>query len=152
MPASTKLSNSIKALCFLARNRPDPQSSATISRHTGINASKLRRLLSDLAKVGVVSTSKGASGGYTLARDAADIHLQEIYCAVEDRKAFHLNVAALERGEAGDGAAINRYFLDLFAEIQVEIEEKMRHLTLASILETIYPGGAPRAGHLNGRV
>ncbi len=137
MSASTKLSNSTKALCFLATNRPDPQSSATISRHTGINASKLRRLLSDLAKIDVVTTSKGAAGGYILARDPADIHLQEIYCAVEDRKAFHLDVAALANGETGEGAAVNRYFLELFAEIQVEIEEKMRHLTLASILESI---------------
>ncbi|HKJ64788.1 MAG TPA: Rrf2 family transcriptional regulator [Desulfopila sp.] len=134
MSASTKLSNSTKALCFLATNRTEPQSSATISRHTGINASKLRRLLSDLAGIGVVTTSKGAAGGYLLARNPADIHLQEIYCAVEDRKAFHLDVAALAFGETGEGTAINRYFLDLFAEIQVDIEEKMRRLTLASIL------------------
>ena len=137
MSASTKLSNSVKALCFLAQNSPEPQSSATISRHTGVNASKLRKLLSDLAVIGVVSTSKGASGGYVLARKPEEIHLQEIYCAIEDRKAFHLDVTASESKNMGQSAAVNRYFLDLFSEIQVEIENKMENLSLASIVNTL---------------
>lgn len=137
MSASTKLSNSVKALCFLAQNSPEPQSSATISRHTGVNASKLRKLLADLAVIGVVSTSQGASGGYVLARQPEEIHLQEIYCAIEDRKAFHLDVTSSEPRNMGQSAAVNRYFLDLFSEIQVEIENKMENLSLASIIDTI---------------
>lgn len=137
MSASTKLSNSVKALCYLARHSPEPQSSATISRHTGVNASKVRKLFADLAKIGVVSTSKGAAGGYVLARAPEKIHLQEIYCAIEDRKAFHLDVTALARKDSGEAAAVNTYFLELFSEIQVEIEDKMRKLTLASILKNI---------------
>ncbi len=137
MSASTKLSNSVKALCFLARNPLEAQSSATISAATGVNASKLRRLLADLAGIGVVTTTKGATGGYLLARAPAEIHLQEIYCAIEDRKAFHLDVTAMAVGESHDTSTINRYFLNLFAEIQVEIEDKMRNLTLASILASV---------------
>ena len=137
MPASTKLSNSVKALCFLARNPDEAQSSATISAATGVNASKLRRLLADLAGIGVVTTTKGASGGYILARPPEKIHLQEIYCAIEDRKAFHLDVTAMTLGESNDTSTINRYFLDLFAEIQVEIEDKMCNLTLGSILASV---------------
>jgi Rrf2 family transcriptional regulator, iron-sulfur cluster assembly transcription factor len=137
MSASTKLSNSVKALCFLAQNSPEPQSSATISSHTGVNASKLRKLLADLARIGVVSTSKGASGGYILARRPEQVHLQEIYCAIEDRKAFHLDVTATDSEHGGQSAAVNRYFLDLFSEIQVEIENKMANLSLASIIDSI---------------
>ncbi|MDJ0621665.1 MAG: Rrf2 family transcriptional regulator [Desulfocapsaceae bacterium] len=135
MSASTKLSNSVKALCFLARNSSEPQSSATISHHTGVNASKLRKLLADLAKIKVVNTTKGASGGYFLARPPEKIHLQEIYCGIEDRKAFHLDVTHTDLTKSGEAAAVNAYFLKLFSEIQVDIEDKMRTLTLASILE-----------------
>lgn len=135
MSASTKLSNSVKALCFLAKHGSEPQSSATISRHTGVNASKLRKLLADLAKIDVVGTTKGASGGYFLARPPDQIHLQEIYCGIEDRKAFHLNVTTTELTDSSETAAVNIYFLKLFSEIQVDIEDKMRRLTLASILE-----------------
>jgi Rrf2 family protein len=136
MSASTKLSNSVKALCFLAENT-EPQSSATISRHTGVNASKLRKLLADLAVIGVVSTSKGVAGGYVLARPPREIHLQEIYCAIEDRKAFHLDVTAANSGNAGHSATVNRYFLNLFNEIQVEIESKMENISLASIIASV---------------
>lgn len=137
MSASTKLSNSVKALCFLALNSPEPQSSATISRHTGVNASKLRKLLSDLAKIGVVSTSKGATGGYVLARAPEEIHLQEIYCGIEDRKAFHLNVAPAELDNSSNSALLNGYFLNLFSDIQIDIEKKMEGISLASVLQSI---------------
>jgi Rrf2 family protein len=137
MSASTKLSNSVKALCFLAASSPEPQSSKTISANTGVNASKVRKLLSDLAGINVVTTTKGASGGYLLARPPKEIHLQEIYCAIEDRKAFHLDVTAPAGPERADTASVNTYFLDLFGEIQEEIEEKMRNITLESVLEAV---------------
>jgi len=137
MSASTKLSNSVKALCFLAKNMPAPQSSAVISKNTGVNASKLRKLLSELSKTGVVSTSHGAAGGFALAKMPEEIHLQEIYCGIEDRKAFHLNVSELREEEFGETAALNKYFLDLFSDIQVEIEDKMRKITLADIMRQL---------------
>lgn len=137
MSASTKLSNAIKALCFLAEHSPAPQSSATISRHTGVNASKIRKLLSDLARTGIVATIQGAAGGFVLARLPKDIHLQEIYCGIEDRKAFHLNVGRIQSGDLDNAAAVNKYFLHLFEEIQVELEDKMRKITLESILTEV---------------
>ena len=140
MSASTKLSNSVKALCFLAQNRQVPQSSTTISKHTGVNASKIRKLLSDLAKIGIVSTTQGTSGGFILTREPEDIHLQEIYCAIEDRKAFHLDVSLSEKEENTETSVVNRYFLQLFSDIQVEIEEKMCGITLDSILRQISAG------------
>lgn len=137
MSASTKLSNSVKALCYLANHRDNPQSSATISEHTGVNASKIRKLLSELAKIGAVTTSHGSSGGFLLARDPAEIHLQEIYCAIEDRKAFHLDVTENQGELQQDAAAVNGYFLGLFSDIQVEIEEKMKGISLQSILSQL---------------
>jgi DNA-binding IscR family transcriptional regulator len=125
MSASTKLSNSVKALCYLARKSPEPQSSATISRHTG------------LAGIGIITTTQGAAGGFLLARPPAEIDLQEIYCAIEDRKAFHLDVTTLPQDPTPTAAAVNCYFLDLFSEIQVEIEDKMKNISLAAVLDAI---------------
>lgn len=136
MSASTKLSNSVKALCFLAMHSPKPQSSSTISKSTGVNASKIRKLLSDLAKVGIVATSQGSRGGFVLARQPQDIHLQEIYCAIEDRKAFHLDVTKIH-GEKCAAESVNIYFLQLFSDIQVEIEDKMRKISLKNIMENL---------------
>ncbi len=66
-----------------------------------------------------------------------EIHLQEIYCAIEDRKAFYLNVNDDNLEENGRSEKINHFFLDLFSEIQVEIENKMTDITLKSIIDRI---------------
>lgn len=134
MSASTKLSNSVKALCFLAQSGPNPRNSAEISSHTGVNASKLRKLLADLAKESIVKTIQGPSGGFMLGKEPCDIHLQDIYCALEHQKAFHLDVSENPKQEMPQAAMVNLFFLDLFNEIQVEIEDKMKEITLSHIL------------------
>lgn len=137
MSASTKLSTAVKALCCLAENPRIPKTSQQISEYTGVNASKLRRLLSMLAKTGVVVSEKGVSGGFVLNKPADKIHLQEIYCSIEDRKAFYLDVHKFTGHHLSQPVQINNYFLDLFAEIQVDIENKMEKISLQSIMDKL---------------
>jgi len=136
MSASTKLSTSVKALCFLA-TEDKHKNSTEIAQAVGINASKLRRLLSLLGKSGIVKSDSGMLGGFTLNKNPDKIHLQEIYCAIEDRKAFYLNVNQENLRNNNDSKKINILFLDLFSEIQVEIENKMTGITLKSIIDKI---------------
>jgi len=134
MSASTKLSTSVKALCFLAQT-DKPKNSTEIASSIGINASKLRKLLSMLGKAGIVNSDNGMLGGFSLAKKSQDIHLQEIYCAIEDRKAFYLNVNDDNLEANGTSEKINNFFLALFSQIQFEIENKMTGITLKSIIE-----------------
>lgn len=136
MSASTKLSTSVKALCYLAENGK-PRSSTDIANEIGINASKLRKLLSMLGKSGIVKSDSGMLGGFSLAKKPDEIHLQEIYCAIEDRKAFYLNVNNDKLKSNSSSKKVNYFFLDLFSEIQVEIEKKMADITLQSIIDNI---------------
>ena len=137
MSASTKLSTSVKALCFLRQTFPKAASSSEIASVIGVNSSKLRKILSMLVKNGIVESNSGTTGGFSLKKSSADIHLQEIYCAVEDRKAFHLDVRrdSIKRNSLPE--KLNLYFLNLFAEIQVDIEDKMKNITIESIINTI---------------
>jgi Rrf2 family protein len=137
MSASTKLSTSVKALCYLAKTYPDPVTSSEISSAIGINSSKLRMILSMLAKNGIVESNSGTTGGFKLKKKPSEVHLQEIYCAIEDRKAFHLDVRKDSIKKNSLPEKLNFYFLDLFAEVQVEIEDKMKVITLQSILNKI---------------
>jgi Rrf2 family protein len=136
MSASTKLSTSVKALCFLA-SETKPKNSKEIAEEIGINASKLRRLLSLLGKAGIVKSDTGMLGGFMLNKPPDLIHLQEIYCAIEDRKAFYLDVNKDNSSNNLDSKKLNYFFLDLFSEIQVEIENKMTGITLKSIMNNI---------------
>jgi len=136
MSASTKLSTSIKALCFLA-NASSPVKSSEIADNIGVNASKIRMLLSKLCKAGIVKSDSGMLGGFSLIKTPEDIHLQEVYCALEDRKAFYLNVQKFDGNKNSPSTKINLYFLNLFSEIQVEIENKMQNITLKNILDNL---------------
>ena len=136
MSASTKLSTSTKALCFLAI-ADKPKNSAEIAEHIGVNASKLRMLLSKLNKAGVVKSDSGIFGGFSLNKNPDDVHLQEIYCAIEDRKAFYLNVQTAKSQKHSLPENINSFFLDLFSDIQIDIESKMSKINLSSIINKI---------------
>lgn len=135
MSASTKLSTAVKALSYLASVSPEPKNSSDISVSTGINASKLRKLLSFLVKSGIVESVQGTNGGFSLKKKTKDIHLQEIYCAIEDRKAFHLDVNKSKGKGINNNQRLNNFFLDLFANLQVNIEDEMKKITLKSIID-----------------
>jgi len=131
MSASTKLSSSVKAICFLAESYPAPKTSKEIAEKTGINASKLRKLLSLLSKSKIVESNQGTKGGFQLLKSPKDINLQEIYCSIEDRKAFHLDVSDIMGKDESDFLG---YFNNLFSSIQVDIENKMTKISLLSIM------------------
>lgn len=137
MSASTKLSTAVKALHYLSEKSPAPKNSLEISGQTGINASKLRKILSFLVKSGIVESVKGTNGGFILKKNPEKIDLQEIYCAVEDRKAFHLNVNKGKGSESKTNQKINSYFLNLFSDIQIIIEDEMKNITLKNIIDKI---------------
>ena len=137
MSASTKLSTAVKALCVLAQNQNSPKTSTAIANEIGVNASKLRRLFSMLTKSGIVDSAKGIKGGFILNKIPEKIHLQEIYCSIEDRKAFHLDVQEFAGHHLYQPAKLNNYFLDLFSEIQVDIESKMKKISLQSIIDLL---------------
>jgi Rrf2 family protein len=136
MSASTKLSTSVKALSYLAIENK-PKNSNEIADAVGINASKLRRLLSLLGKAGIVKSDTGTLGGFTLNKSPNNIHLQEIYCAIEDRKAFYLNVNDENSRKNSYSEKLNYFFLNLFSDIQIEIENKMSDITLKNIIDKI---------------
>jgi len=137
MSASTKLSAAVKALTFLAKEYPSAKNSLEISNHTGLNASKLRKILSMLVKNGIVESAYGTAGGFKLKRKPSQIHLQEIYCAIEDRKAFHLDVSRTNGNSSSEASKLNVYFLDLFGTIQVDIEDRMKKISLQSVIDNI---------------
>ena len=137
MSASTKLSTSVKALCYLAEKYPDPKTSKEIAKSIDVNASKLRQLLSLLSKNEIIDSRQGINGGFQLKKDPNKIHLQKIYCAVEERKAFHLDVSNLHKRPTDKSTIFNNYFLNLFSDVQIDIENKMRKITLSSIMKQL---------------
>ena len=142
MSASTKLSTAVQALCLLDTS-DSALSSDRISRATGIHPSRIRGILSKLRSGGMVRSVRGLEGGYMLTSTPRHIHLQEIYCAVELKKAFHLDITRTGGTQQNTSAAVNDWFLKLFSELQVQIEDTMRDITLEDILAQIQHNTSP---------
>lgn len=70
-------------LAVLQRESEQPVALKTIADEEGISLTYLEQLFRQLRKAGILRSSRGASGGYCLARPAADISMREVISAVE---------------------------------------------------------------------
>lgn len=133
MSASNKLSTAVKALCYLAKVFPDSKSSSEIAAAIGVNASKLRQILSQLLKSEIVGSTKGVNGGFFVAQDFTSLSLFEIYAALDEKKIIDFDVADAKNAKDKSTKTYNEYFDNLFGDLQHQIEERMRTIKLKHI-------------------
>ena len=85
MRMSTKDHLAVNALLDLAlRESAGPVALASISERLQVSLSYLEQLFSRLRRQGLVESTRGPGGGYTLGRDAAQISVADIIGAIED--------------------------------------------------------------------
>jgi Rrf2 family transcriptional regulator, iron-sulfur cluster assembly transcription factor len=85
MRMSTKGRYAVNALIDLAlRHNAGPVALATVSARQQVSLSYLEQLFSRLRRDGIVESTRGPGGGYTLARDSGTISVADIVVAVED--------------------------------------------------------------------
>lgn len=84
MNISTKSRYGLRALADLAQHKSEGAVSiSTISKRQNISTGYLEQLMSKLKRAGIVASTRGASGGYTLARPPEQITAGEILRALE---------------------------------------------------------------------
>ncbi|MBL8332266.1 MAG: Rrf2 family transcriptional regulator [Rubrivivax sp.] len=85
MRMSTKSRFAVQAMIDLAlRERSGPVALAQVAARQGVSLSYLEQLFSRLRRAGLVESTRGPGGGYTLGRRPADISAADIVEAVED--------------------------------------------------------------------
>jgi len=70
-------------LAHLAANQAVACSAADVASATGIAPPTVSKLLKSLARSGLVTSTRGASGGYQLSRDAQEISAADVIDALE---------------------------------------------------------------------
>jgi len=86
MKRNSRFSLALHTLAHLAAlTPPRPLTSGEIGEHSGTNPVVVRRTLGLLKESGLVSSEKGHSGGWTLARPAEEITLADVYAALGER-------------------------------------------------------------------
>src|SRR5258707_734736 len=88
---SSRFVVAVHVLTLLETEGGRPVTSAYIAGSVNTNPGVIRRLLSMLARAGLVRSQLGAGGGALLAKPAAEIQLLDIYQAVESADVFALH-------------------------------------------------------------
>jgi Rrf2 family protein len=83
MKFSTKAEYGLRAIIRIAQNNKNPLSLAKISEAENLSLGYLEKLMAKLKKSGLVKSTKGAIGGYCLAKNPRLITLAEIIKSLE---------------------------------------------------------------------
>ncbi len=103
MKLSTKGRYGLRALIDLAVYEDDAVSIQSIAERQGISESYLEQLMRLLKKAGLVTSVRGAGGGYRLAKPAAEISVGDILRALEGNLEA-VNCTAFQEETACQGA------------------------------------------------
>ena len=117
-----------------------PVTLAGISERQGISLSYLEQLFTRLRKQGLVSSTRGPGGGYSLSRDAHAIAIADVVTAVDE------SVDATRCGGRGDCQDGKRCLThDLWTELSEQIYSFLSEISLGQLVDQ----GAEREASLN---
>ena len=133
MKYSTRLSDAVHILAFIALNPNGSLSSSSIAESIHTNPGCVRQLMSALRRAGLISSVKGHPRP-ALTRIPALITLLDVYRAVEGEKPL-LHLDTHTNPECGVGIYIQLSLQDFFDQIQESAEKEMKSVTLQDILE-----------------
>ena len=133
MKYSTRLSEAVHTLAFIALNPNGSLSSSSIAESIHTNPGCVRQLMSALRRAGLISSVKGHPRP-ALTRIPALITLLDVYRAVEGEKPL-LHLDTHTNPECGVGIYIQLSLQDFFDQIQESAEKEMKSVTLQDILE-----------------
>lgn len=133
MKYSTKLSDAVHIMAFIALHPEANLTSEKIAESVQTNPAYVRQLMSALRKGGLLTSVKGHPRP-ALARELEQITLLDAYRAVEGDKPLlhqdtHTNPAC------GVGVNIQLVLRDCYRDIQHTAEKRMGEITLRDVLE-----------------
>lgn len=124
MRMSTKGRFAVNAMIDLAlREQNGPVALATIGARQQVSMSYLEQLFSRLRRQGLVESTRGPGGGYTLGRSAETITVAEIISAVDD---------AVAEGGASDDDCLSR---ELWQRLNAVVLNHMGTITLRTLVD-----------------
>jgi Rrf2 family iron-sulfur cluster assembly transcriptional regulator len=130
MRLTTKGRYAVTAVLDLSFHQDNgPVSLAAISERQHISLSYLEQLFARLRRNGVVKSTRGPGGGYSLNRDAADISVSDVILAVDES----CQVAACDDTDncRGDYQCLTH---DLWNELSNEIRNFLNGISLAEMM------------------
>jgi Rrf2 family protein len=137
MLSSSRFVVAVHALSVLARAvGKGPVCSNQIASSVHTNPVVIRRLMSELEKATLVTSTAGRSGGFELARPAPAITLADVYGAVEDDAVFRMHKLD-PHSECPVAAQIGRALSPGLKAAETAMTDALRRTTLADVSSAI---------------
>lgn len=125
--------------CLLQIARLGTEGSLTIpeiSKHEGLTSTHVAKLLMILRKEGFITSTRGQSGGYTLAREANDIVVGDVLEALGG-KLFDAEFCEKHAGQLSICThAVDCSVRSLWQVIQQSVDQVIGKLTLADLISS----------------
>ncbi len=138
MDISARTDYAVRAMLMLAaaqREGAGPVSVETLAQRQELPRRFLEAIVADLRGAGLVTSTRGARGGYTLARDAAAVSLGEVFRAVDGPLA---EVRGLRPHETSyEGVAQH------LPTVWVAVRSSLREVLDGTSLEDVLTGALP---------
>lgn len=132
---NTQFSIAIHILVAIGSSDKD-LTSATLASSVNAYPSFVRRILSKLAKAGLVQTAKGKMGSCSLAKTPKEITLLDVYQAVEAPKAFAIHSYPTQK-TCDVSCKIKKSMEKVQDKAQTAMEESLKKTTLANVIKDL---------------
>ena len=134
MQVSRKVDYALRAVIYLSQQdteRPVPAKEIAARRRIPIKF--LEKIIRDLMRNGIVSSHRGAHGGYTLSRPAAQISFREVIETVEGPISLNVCVAGQKDCSVLSSCSMQR----VWQEGQRRVMEYFSETTLADLAKDV---------------
>ena len=127
MKISTKGKYGLRAMIDLAQySEQEAVSISSIAQRQKISERYLEQLVAKLKKAGLVVSTRGAAGGYRLARSASEISVGDVLRALEGDVRAVICTAQTEEGCEGEELCVTKYVWQRINEsIEKTVDEMM---------------------------
>ena len=139
MSANSRLTTAIHALCWLelaARRGYPSLTSERVAASLASNPALVRKALGPLREAGLVASGRGPGAGWSLARPAREIRLDQVYGAVGDDTAFALHPHEPNQ-ECPVGFGIRPVLSDVYADADAAVRRTLGRRTVADVLDEL---------------
>lgn len=122
-------------MLILVSESKEPMPSEQIARSVGTNASRIRKIASQLRKAELIDSRRGLTG-FTLKRSTADINLLHIYKAVTcDSEGGIFNIHKNPNDACIVGRHIQPTLGSAFSTIEADTERALERMMLEDVIE-----------------
>ncbi len=131
MKLSSKARYGMYAMVELAKSSEKTMSASELATKTGVTEKYLEQILAILKKNDLITSTRGATGGYSLSHSSSDITAGQILRALEDNLEL---VECIHKGCATNGNC-NCVSRNLWTKLYKHINEYLDNVSLEQLAE-----------------